>query len=407
MRSHAPGQQPATSSGFAAAGRSLVRWLALAGLALAVAGCASSPSSSPSSSTPAAPGSALVNKPGELPGFVGDGRNTSYPELPRLFTLAAPLPASVVKDETLAPMLATQRKVVTSRTFPASQPLDGLPAPVTQRSAQAVLEALERWSHSNRPLSDFVQGYQLQGDGRGNVRFTSYYTPTISLSDRRGGAFTVPIYRKPDGNGPFPSRTDISRGALAGRNLEIAWTNSLIDLYFLQVQGSGVGIYPDGRRRLLSYGGKNGHSYVSIGRKLVEQGEIPVDQVSMQTIRAWMTSHPGQAEPVMNLNGSYTFLSFAQNEVTGSAGVPLTPLASAATDSTILPPGTVVLIEMPILDAAGRVDHYQPRLLAVQDRGGAIKGSERLDIYAGAGPQAEQMAGTLKHFGRLWLLLPK
>lgn len=344
-----------------------------------------------------------------LPPFEGDGRDSSFPTLSTTFTQVRTFPGEHVQDrESLDAALATQVLIAAKLAAEQPLPLNGVSRPIAGKDIVRVVELLQQWRDSGKPLSDYLDGYLLKGDDQGNVRFTSYFSPSIRVSETKSEGYQVPLYRKPpEQTAQFPSRKEIYNGALAGRGLELAWAASMSDLYFLEVQGSGYGVYPDGNRRLFSFGGKNGHSYVSIGKHLVEQGEIKADAISMAAIRAWFAANPEKAQDVMELNPSFVFFATDKMVVTGAAGRAVTAMRTVAADSAVLPLGSMLVIEMPILDAQGRVASYQPRIMAVQDRGGAIKGTGRIDIYAGAGQAAEEMAGNLKHFGRVWLLLPK
>lgn len=344
-----------------------------------------------------------------LPPFEGDGRNASYPTLSTTFTQVRTFPDEQLQDhESLDTALSIQLLVAAKLAAEHPLPFAGISRPIIGKDMVRVVELLQQWRGSDKPLTDYLDGYLLKGDGQGNVRFTSYFSPSVRVAETRSEGYQVPLYRKPpEQTAQFPSRKEINGGALAGRGLELAWAASMADLYFLEVQGSGYGVYPDGNRRLFSFGGKNGHSYVSIGKHLVEQGEIKAAEISMAAIRAWFAANPEKAQGVMELNPSFVFFDTDKSVVTGAAGRAVTAMRTVAADSAILPLGSVLVIEMPILDAQGRVAFYQPRIMAVQDRGGAIKGTGRIDIYAGAGPAAEEMAGNLKHFGRVWLLLPK
>jgi membrane-bound lytic murein transglycosylase A len=344
-----------------------------------------------------------------LPPFEGDGRDVSRPMLSTTFTHVQTVPGEQLPDRDSLDAVLTIQALIAAK-LPAEQTLlfDGVRRPIVGKDMVRVVGLLQQWQASGKPLSDYLDGYLLKGDDQGNVRFTSYFSPSIRVSATQGAGYQVPLYRKPPEQiDQFPSRKEIYSGALAGRGLELAWAASMADLYFLEVQGSGYGVYPDGSRRLFSFGGKNGHSYVSIGKHLVEQGQIKAEAISMAAIKAWFAANPGKARDVMELNPSYVFFVTDKMAVTGAAGRAVTAMRTVAADSSVLPLGSMLVIEMPILDAQGRVAFYQPRIMAVQDRGGAIKGTGRIDIYAGAGPAAEEMAGNLKHFGRVWLLLPK
>lgn len=349
---------------------------------------------------------------GDLPSFPGDGRDTGRPAVTETFAPATPPPeeprSGAGNDASLRRVLDTQAQVLAQGDPGQVHAFPGVARTVTTGDLRRLVADMRQALDSGRPLSEVAEAHLLQGDGQGNVRFTGYFTPSIAVSDRPSARFATPLYRKPqDRPAPLPTRAEIGDGALAGQGLELAWTDSATDLFFLQVQGSGYGIHEDGRRVLFSYGGKNGHPYVSIGKHLVATGEIPAEAISMAAIKDWLAAHPDRMRALLDLNPSYTFFVAGAPAVVGAAGVPVTPLRTVAADTSILPLGSMIVIDMPVLGEDGTVAFHQPRIMAVQDRGGAIKGPGRVDIYAGAGPDAEHLAGHLKHFGRVWLLLPR
>lgn len=237
--------------------------------------------------------------------------------------------------------------------------------------------------------------------------FTGYYEPELNGSPVRTPRFAWPIYRKPpeltEGQ-PWHSRAVIEGGLLAGRGLEIAWLDDPIDVYFLQIQGSGRIRMTDGRVIRVGYGGKNGQPYRSIGQELVRRGVYTMDQVSAQVIRAWVRRNPGPGQDLMNHNPSYVFFRKlsdlpADKGPIGAMGRSITTLRSVAIDPVFTPLGAPVWIEK---------EGGAPlrRLMVAQDTGGAIKGAQRADIFYGTGAQAGEDAGTVKDGGRMVLLLP-
>lgn len=266
---------------------------------------------------------------------------------------------------------------------------------------------------------------------------TGYYEPLLRGSRTPTPPFTTPLYGVPDdlltielasvypqlagmrlrgrlvGNKvlPYPSRGEIERGGLL-KGKELVWVDNPIEAFFLQVQGSGrVELDgPDGRRETirLGYADQNGHPYKSIGRWLVDQGELPLDQVSMQSIMAWAAAHPARLSELLDSNPSYVF--FRASPVTdptigptGALGVPLTPERSIAVDPASIPLGSPVFLEMPE-PGSGRL---LQRLVVAQDTGGAIRGVIRADYFWGFGAAAGEMAGRTRQQGRLWVLLPR
>jgi membrane-bound lytic murein transglycosylase A len=254
--------------------------------------------------------------------------------------------------------------------------------------------------------------HQLAGqDKRGNVQITGYYVPILSVRHLPDEVYRYPLYRKPtqrNAAGGFPSREEIDfENALAGQQLEIAYTADLVDNFFLHVQGSGVVEYENGEQKLLSWGGVNGHAYRSLGKELIERGEIDRANISAQSIRQWLSDHPERNREILSTNPSYLFFSEGPQAPVGAANVPLTPLYSAAVDPSVIPLGSILLAQVPKLDAYGNLMGHEFRLLLAQDKGGAIKGAGHIDWYQGIGEEAHFHAGQLKHFGKVWLLLPK
>lgn len=256
-----------------------------------------------------------------------------------------------------------------------------------------------------------LKALQLAGqDYRGNVQITGYYVPVIPVRHQPDAVYRYPLYRKPltrDANGQFPNREQIDfENALQGQGLEIAYSANLVDNFFLHVQGSGVVQYEDGTRELLSWGGVNGWPYRSLGKILIENGEIARADVSAQSIKRWLKDHPDKVRETLSQNPSYLFFSEGLSAPVGAANVPLTPLYSVAVDPKVIPLGSILLGEMPKLDQQGNLIGHEFRLLLAQDKGGAIKGPGHIDWYQGIGDEAHVHAGQLKHFGKVWLLLP-
>ncbi|WP_394183011.1 murein transglycosylase A [Marinomonas posidonica] len=263
----------------------------------------------------------------------------------------------------------------------------------------------------NPKYTPHLVAHQLAGqDQRGNVQITGYYVPVMPVRHLPDEEYRYPLYRKPtqtNAEGRYPSREEIDfESALAGQDLEIAYTADLVDNFFLHVQGSGVIEYEDGEQKLLSWGGVNGHPYRSIGKELIERGEIDRANISAQSIRQWLDEHPHRMREILSTNPSYLFFSEGLEKPVGAANVPLTPLYSAAVDPNVIPLGSILLAQVPKLDQAGELIGHEFRLLLAQDKGGAIKGSGHIDWYQGIGEEAHRLAGQLKHFGKVWLLLP-
>lgn len=237
--------------------------------------------------------------------------------------------------------------------------------------------------------------------------FTGYFEPELDGSPVRTPRYAYPIYRRPpelsDGVA-YHTRASIDGGAIAGRGLELAWLDDPIDVYFLQVQGSGRIRMTDGTVIRVGYAGGNGQPYRSIGQEMVRRGSHTMDQVSAQEIRAWVRRNPAAGRELMHTNPSYVFFrkigDLSANEgPIGAMGRSITTMRSVAIDPAFTPLGAPVWIEK---------DGRDPlrRLMMAQDTGGAIKGMQRADIFYGTGAAAGDAAGTIKDPGRMILLLP-
>jgi membrane-bound lytic murein transglycosylase A len=257
--------------------------------------------------------------------------------------------------------------------------------------------------------------------GTGTAFATGYYEPELSGSRVRAPGFEVPIYRTPPdlirctradggtGRGRIDqtgrcmlyfTRAEIEDGALAGRGLEIAWAADPIELFFLQIQGSGRVRMADGSVMRIGYDNQNGREYVAIGRLLRERGILPPGGAGMDAIVAWMRANPDQGRALMRENLSYIFFK----ELTGpgplgAMGLPVTPQATVATDPLFVPLGAPVFLTMERPEANG--------LWIAQDTGGAIKGANRFDTFWGAGEEATRIAGGMSANGQALILLPK
>jgi membrane-bound lytic murein transglycosylase A len=265
--------------------------------------------------------------------------------------------------------------------------------------------------------------------------FTGYYEPLLHGSRKKSERFNVPLYARPpelvmvdlgrfreelkgqriagkieDGALlPFPDRREIDEGALDKRKLEIVWVDDPVAAFFLHIQGSGRVRLAEGGELRLGYAAQNGHPYTAIGRDLIARGALTRENVSLQTIRAWLAAHPDEAAEVMRKNASYVFFQVLEGEgPLGAEGIPLTAGRSLAVDRSYIPLGAPVWLAggMPS-PRDGEPDRKLRRLLVTQDTGGAIRGPVRGDVFWGFGDDAEAVAGRMKHQGKLWLLLPK
>lgn len=285
----------------------------------------------------------------------------------------------------------------------------------------------------------FASSANDKNQGHG-VLFTGYYEPIYEgVAERRPG-YDVPVYAVPEDLHvlnlgrfrdslknktivyrreeekllPYYSREEImAQGKLEGQGLEVAWMKSKVDLFFLQVQGSGILADPEGHIFKLGYAGANGRPYRSIGRYLVDKGRIPLEKISMQSIRAYLERHPEELDEVLHYNESYVFFKRSNGftHPKGALNQPLTPERSIAADTVIFPKGSLAYFrtEVPHHEAEPGQPEEKPRsqFALLQDTGGAIKGPGRVDLFWGNGRLAEESAGRMKGEGRLYFLVAK
>jgi len=272
------------------------------------------------------------------------------------------------------------------------------------------------------------------------VLFTGYYEPIFPGSLIPSEEYNIPVYSIPDdhrilGLGgfrnslkgrtivyrleenqilPYFSRREImAENKLAGRKLEIAWMKDAVDLFFLQVQGSGILMLPSGNRVKLSYAGANGHNYNSIGKLLVDQEKMPLEEISMGSIRRYISEHIGEKEEILFHNPSYTFfeLHVDPDGPKGNINVSLTPKRSIATDTSVYPKSGLayIILDLPDFDKEWKARKPKPshRFVLNQDTGGAIRGPGRADLFWGNGRLAEESAGRMRNFGKLFFVIAK
>ncbi len=272
-------------------------------------------------------------------------------------------------------------------------------------------------------------------DGSTNGLVTGYYEPLLRGSRTRSATFSQPVLGVPpdlltidlaavapdvknlrlrgrlQGNRvvPYYSRAEIVGDAGQARDYSrevLLWVDDAVELFFLQIQGSGRVRLPDGSVVRLGYADQNGHPYQSVGRVLIDRGELKPEQASMQGIQAWARAHPERLNEVLNANPSYVFFrevaAPANEGPQGALGVPLTAERSIAVDARYVPLGA------PIFLATTRPQSSVDlrRVVFAQDTGGAIRGVVRADFFWGFGADAGALAGRMKQQGRMWALLP-
>lgn len=366
----------------------------------------------------------------------------SVPKSPAVPTPVAPLPAPVLAYPTLRPAdwsaVEFWQDDAVSEAWPAL--LQSCRTLKNQSAWQGVCnDAAAMPAPDEASVRAFLeqrfQPYQAtQEDGGTEGLVTGYYEPLLKGDRARTERARYPLYAVPDdlvtvdlagvypelkhlrlrgrlvGNRllPYPTRREIETAANGGafRGTPIAWAEDPVDLFFLQVQGSGRIELPDGSHLRVGYADQNGHPYQSVGRLLVERGELKLEQASMQAIKDWGARNPDRLPELLASNPSFVFFRELPDGLAGplgALGVPLTGGRSIAVDPRFIPLGA------PVFLATTQPNSPQPlnRLVMAQDTGGAIRGGVRADFFWGDGSAAGELAGRMKQRGRMWVLLPK
>jgi len=272
-------------------------------------------------------------------------------------------------------------------------------------------------------FATYFEALQI-GDGRAFA--TGYFEPEIAGSRTRQPGYAVPVYRRPkdlievdlgqfseDWRGKrirgrveegrlisYSDRASIEDGALNGRGLELAFAADPIEFFFLQIQGSGRLISPDGSVIRIGYDGQNGHDYLGIGRVLRDEGKLEPGQANLEGIIRWLRENPEEGRALMRRNASYIFFRELDGAgPLGALGWPVTGENTVAVDPRYVPMGAPVLLSM---------DRSEPNgLWVAQDTGGAIKGANRFDTFWGAGTRARDIAGGMAARGQSVIFVPQ
>ena len=238
--------------------------------------------------------------------------------------------------------------------------------------------------------------------------FTGYFEPELDGDRYRSARYRFPVYKMPPEamqSNPWLTRREIlSSDVMTGRGLEIAWVDDPVELFFLQIQGSGRIRLPDGSYIRVGYRGSNGHPYRSIGVELVRRGVYHPHQVSAEVIKNWVRRNPQEGRELLFHNNSYVFFREvsqvpADQGPLGAMNRSVTAMRSIAVDPSFVKLGAPVWVEK---DGANPLR----RLMIAQDTGSAIKGAQRADVFFGTGDDAGRAAGTLRDPGRMVVLMP-
>lgn len=282
-------------------------------------------------------------------------------------------------------------------------------------------------------FKEYFTVYQATNlDGTDTGLITGYYQPLLKGSRFKSAKYPYPLYTRPDDlitvelaslypelankriRGrltenklvPYYNRAEIELEPSPLRGKELLWVDDVIDLFFLQIQGSGIVQLESGEQVPVGYADQNGHSYQSIGRLLIERDELTPDKASMQGIKDWARSNLDKLSELLHSNPSYVFfreLPAGLPGPIGALGVPILAERSVAIDPKHIPLGAPLFLSTTYPNS----DKPLKRLMMAQDTGGAIKGGVRADFYWGAGPHAGRQAGAMKQRGKVWVLLPK
>ncbi len=292
-------------------------------------------------------------------------------------------------------------------------PCEGL-ASLAPQDGAAARAYLERW----------FEPFLAKGNNGAEGLFTGYYEPELKGARAPDARFDIPLYGRPKdlvtvdlglfddslkgkhiaghvAGGrlePYATRAEIEAGAIASEAPTLLWVEDAIELFFLQIQGSGRVVLPDGTQVRVGYAAGNGRSYRSIGKILAERGVMSVEQVTLQSLKAWLRANPGEAKALMDQNGSYVFFrEIAGEGPIGAEGVALTPGRSLAVDPRFLGYGLPIWLDIESPPDSVWSGGRLRRLVVAQDTGGAIKGPVRGDLFWGAGAEAEQLAGRMSN----------
>lgn len=295
-------------------------------------------------------------------------------------------------------------------------------------SAAELLGLLSLLDHTPTLLAERFEWLAV----RPRTLLTGYYEPWIEVSAEQSEDYPYPLYGKPedlktvdlgifsdklkgerityrveDGEvRPYYGRKEIDfEGVLQDQGTAVAWAKDLVDIFVLQIQGSGRLVYPDGAVRHILYAGQNGHKYVSLGRVLIERGHLQKDGMSMQRIREFLKANRELMPELLSCNPSYVFFKVDDSGPYGAMGRIITPMASVAVDRKLVPLGAVLFMDTTLPQPDGAEARFQSLVLA-QDTGGAIKGT-RFDLFCGSGEQAEFLAGHLQNEARMYVLVSK
>jgi membrane-bound lytic murein transglycosylase A len=277
------------------------------------------------------------------------------------------------------------------------------------QSPQELQVALER---------EFILYRSIGHDGQGSVHFTGYFEPIYQASRQPNAEYRYPLYRKPTSfsrwSKPHPSRSALEgEDGLLGKNsplsgYELVWLKDRLEAYLVHVQGSAQLRLPNGKLMGVGFDGSTDYPYTSIGKELIKAGIFTPETITLPLVIDYLRRHPEKLSLYLPRNDRFIFFrETSGTPATGSIGVPVTAERSIATDKSLMPPGALALIFVPIPDTDSLTPRLVSRFVLDQDTGSAIQGLGRVDIFMGTGPQAGDRAGRINHTGQLYYLLLK
>ncbi len=387
---------------------------------LGLSGCQTETTSTKSPpSTPEKPPASIATPPASLPHeAVPDAKNKSRLKVSNWSMLPD------WQQETLLPAWHTfMQSCKTLERRPSWRKICLQASVVNQGDEQAVRYFLEH---------HFTPHQVINADGTITGLATGYYEPLLKGSRKPSRRFRYPVYSPPENlltielGDVLPGTSPASvRGRLEGRKIipyytraeiennrnllkgkELLWVEDEVELFFLQIQGSGRVILENGETVKIGYADHNGHPYRSIGKRLIDQGELPAWQVSMQAIKRWGQQNPDKLKALLQYNARYIFFRELPADLSGpigALGVPLTAGRSLAVDPDSVPLGAPVYLSTTWPNTTRPLN----RLMIAQDTGSAIKGGVRADFFWGYGPEALNQAGKMKQPAKMWVLLPR
>ncbi|QDV09816.1 Membrane-bound lytic murein transglycosylase A precursor [Planctomycetes bacterium Poly30] len=333
-----------------------------------------------------------------------------------------------VRREEILPVLDLSLAFTRSKHAAQFFPIEG----ISQERAILSLERMADLLETTASAADFQRAFEEEfdvymsagWDGRGGgVLFTGYCTPLLPGSLQRTARFQYPLHALPPdlikakdgttlgqetraGLRPYPKRREILSDP-AYRNLEIVWLEDPVDAYIAHVNGSAFVELENGDIARFGYAGKNGQPYTSLGKALIEAGEVPADEMSLAAIRRWADrTDPARIQGFLDRNESYVFFTPIKGNPHGSLNLPVTAERSLATDKTLFPRGAIVFVDTELPTPQGGLVPFQ-QMMFDQDTGGAIRTAGRADIYMGVGHRAEQLSGAIQSPGQMYYLFLK